>query len=176
MKMMKITLILLLALSRTAGAQGLATSFAKLSASNIIFADPDGVKLPGDGRPWVIVIFKSCCAMNQRAVHWVLQIEKVFGDSVGVLGINSDYARALSKVRPWLSANKVDFTVFQDPSHEVINTLSIIAVPTVFILNQKGEEDFESAGFFGGSGKEMEEHLRKLITQSSSAPVGGDEK
>jgi len=154
-------------------AQNLTSSFTNLAGKDVICPDPDGITLPGDGRPWVIVIFKACCPTNQRAVRWALQTEKAFGDSVGVLGLNSDYARAISKVRPWLEANKVDFTVFQDPSHEVINALSIMAVPTIIILNSKGEEDFRSAGFFGGSGKVMEERLKKLLPLSS--PTTGDE-
>jgi hypothetical protein len=167
MKMMKLTLILLL-VSIAANAQDYTSCFARLSSNDMIFANPREVKRPGDGRPWVVVIFKACCSSNNRAVRWALDTEKTFGDSVGVMGINSDYARALSKVRPWLSANKVDFTVFQDPSHEVINALSIIAVPTIIILNPKGEEDFRSAGFFGTGGKVMEEHLKKLLSFSSS--------
>ena len=77
--------------------------------------------------------------------------------------------RALSKVRPWLSANKVDFTVFQDPTHEVINALSIIAVPTVIVLDRNGLEDFRSAGFFGSGGKVVMEHLRKLLAAKPEA-------
>jgi hypothetical protein len=120
----------------------------------------------------VIVIFKACCHTIQRTVHWALEAENMFSDSIGVLGLDSDYARAVSKVKPWLSANKVNFTVFQDPTHEVINAMQIMAVPTIIILNQKGEEEFRSAGVFGGSGKTMEERLRKL--PSSSYSTTGD--
>ncbi|RJP82712.1 MAG: TlpA family protein disulfide reductase [Candidatus Zixiibacteriota bacterium] len=144
-------------------AQSLASGFAKLADDDIIHAAASGVTRPGDGRPWVIVIFKACCPTNQRAVHWAVETEKTFGDSVGVLGLNSDHARSISKVKPWLEANKVDFTVFQDPSRVVIKALSIVALPTIIILNQEGEVVFRSAGFFGGSGKTLEERLRKLL-------------
>ncbi len=154
-------------------AQSPASRFANFAGVDVIFPDPDGITLPGDGRPWVIVVFKACCATNRRAIRWALDAEKTYGDSIGVLGLNSDYARAISKVKPWLQACKVDFTVLQDPSHEIINALSIMAVPTIIILNSKGEEDFRSAGFFGGSGKVMDEHLRKIL--SSSALIPGDQ-
>lgn len=145
-------------------AQDLTPCFVNLSDREVINATPQRITRPGDGRPWVIVIFKACCATNQRALKWALEVEKIFGDSVGILGINSDNARAISKVKPWLAANRVDFTVFQDPTHEVINALSIIAAPTVIVLDAQGREDFRSAGFFGGSGKVMQEHLRRLLS------------
>jgi hypothetical protein len=164
-KRLYFTLILLLMTGFAVEAQDLAPFFSKLAKSDRIWGDSSEIKLPGDGRPWVIVIFKACCATNNRAVHWMNDTQKVFGDSVGFLGINSDMARALSKVKPWLSTNKVKFSVYQDPSHEVINALHIIAVPTIIVLNRSGAEDFRSAGFFGGKGDVIQEKLHDLLSK-----------
>ncbi|MCX6640498.1 MAG: hypothetical protein NTW14_08470 [bacterium] len=174
-KSIPILLIVLLIAGLTASAQDLRSCFAKLSDNDKIWGDSTEIKRPGDGRPWVIVVFKTCCATNIRAVRWMNDTQKIFGDSVGFLGINSDMARSLSKVRPWLSANKVTFSVFQDPSHEVINALHIIAVPSIIVLNAAGGEDFRSAGFFGGRGDVIQEKLRKLLA-SETGSRGSAEK
>ncbi len=127
--------------------------FAHWTNEDVIWSASDTLRLPGDGRPWVIVIFKACCASNRSAVRWAVEARERYGDQVGFLGVNTDYARSLSKVTPWLAAQKTNFPVIQDPSHTLLKEFRVIAVPTLIILNPEGEEIYSLAGFRGVNDK-----------------------
>lgn len=143
--------------------QDLHPLFAHCTNEDVIWGAADTLRLPGDGRPWVIVIFKACCASNRSAVRWAVEARKRYGDQVGFLGVNTDYARSLSKVTPWLAAQKTNFPVIQDPSHITLKGFAVIAVPTLIILNPEGEEIYALAGFRGINDRDIDEKLSSFL-------------
>jgi hypothetical protein len=142
--------------------------FAHLKNEDVIWGASDTLRLPGDGRPWVIVIFKACCASNRSAVRWAVEARERYGDQVGFLGVNTDYARSLSKVTPWLAAQKANFPVIQDPAHILLKEFRVIAVPTLIILNPEGEEIYALAGFRGINDKTIQEILGMNLHEKHS--------
>jgi hypothetical protein len=159
-----VALCLLVCLStQTAQSQNYASILTKFTTVEQISGPKPPEIISGDNRPWVIILFKACCATNRQAMQWALRAQKTFGDSVHFVGINSDHARALSKVKPWLAGIGVDFTILRDPSHEIINELAIIALPSIIVLSGDGEQALRITGFMGGNGSSLDEKLAELI-------------
>jgi len=146
-----------------APAQNPGQLLARLSRQNVVWPGTDTDARDVGKAPCAIVIFKACCASNRTAIRWAVSAHQAFGDSIAFWGIDSDHARSLSKVKPWLASQKVDFTVLQDPSHEIINALHIIAVPTIILLDKEGQEAFRLAGFTGVNQKYLNEKLEDLL-------------
>lgn len=132
---------------------------AQLKRAEQVVAAPDDFKFPPDGRPWIIVIFKPCCAPNTMAVKWSASLEKQWGDSLGILGIDIDSPKSIGKVRSWMRGHGAIYPVLWDANHELRGVIGVKASPMVILLSREGSEVFRSSWFNWFDAKKIEEMI-----------------
>ena len=162
------SVIVLQAPINTACASEPATYLPMIARLERVSIAPDTNRLPSDGRPWVIVVFKSCCAPNTVAIKWSVDMQSKFGASIGVLGIAVDSPRSVAKVVPWIRAQGASYTVLWDSNHDFMQSLGIKALPMALLLNSDGSEAFRTGWFNMRDAKAIESLIDSTVTPSKS--------
>lgn len=133
-----------------------AAYLSRFKETEQIIKAPSNFVFPLDGRPWLIVIFKSCCAPNTMAVKWSASLEKRWGESLGILGIVIDSPRSISKVIPWMKGHSTSYPVIWDANNELTRLIGVRSTPMVILLNRGGSEAFRSSWFNWSDAKKIE--------------------
>ncbi len=158
-------LFTILLLVSTASAKDLSGA---IKALGTLPAAPSSFKtevLPPDGRPWVLIIFKTCCGSSDYAVKWMVDTQKEFGDRIGIVGLNVDPAKSLQGVPHWLRRHKVKFPVVSDPTSQTSAKFGVISPPAVIILDGKGDEVYRTLGYQRSYGKHLTDEIAKLLKE-----------
>lgn len=157
-------LLLLLTLPHSSIGQnrsGALSAFSRLSAA------PGSEKpstLSPNGKPWVVFIFKACCSPADQAAKWLVNTEKSLGDSVNFIGLNIDNPRTIQRVKNWLAVRTISFPVVRDPTGQAAVSWSVLAPPSVIILDINLNETYRTMGFMPSYGKQLEKELNKLLS------------
>ncbi|MBZ0263079.1 TlpA family protein disulfide reductase [bacterium] len=124
--------------------------------------------LPPDGRPWIVFIFKACCAPADQAARWIVNTQVVYGDRVGVLVINVDRGRSLQRVNNWIRSHNIKFPVVSDPTAQVAQSWGVIAPPTVVILDSTCREVYRTIGYQSSYGTRLRLEISHLLQDSTT--------
>jgi len=112
--------------------------------------------------PQVIIVFKACCTPNSMAMKWTVTMREKYSESFQPLGVDIDNQKSLPKARAWLESRKVDFPIFWDVNHEVVNLLGVQSTPAVLMINENGVEIYRSMWFGGNDTKEIETRIQEF--------------
>lgn len=82
---------------------------------------------------------------------------------VNVIGINVDSPRNHAKVKPLLSSLKIMYPVFFDNNEDLSSELNVSVLPTLYILNAKGELVYTHEGFSPGDADIIKAEIEKLL-------------
>ncbi|MCB2213620.1 TlpA family protein disulfide reductase [bacterium] len=155
---------------------GAATLFAQVrtgAMKQMLSLDPvpGSVKptsLPPDGRPWIVFIFKACCAPADQAAGWVVDAEQRYGDRVGIVGLNVDRTRTIQKVPGWLHNRNVSFPVLWDATGQVsTQSWGVVAPPTVVLLDSTGAEVYRTMGYIPAYNDKLTAKLESLLSDET---------
>jgi len=141
-----------------------------------VSGQPDSLHFPPDGRPWVIVVFKSCCAPNVIAVRWAASLQERFGLSIGILGVAIDSPRSIAKVVPWMKARRALYPVLWDPNHELVQLLGVKATPAVLLLNRDGSEAYRTTWFSRQDSKTIETLIEAEVNRAINPSIEEKER
>jgi len=82
---------------------------------------------------------------------------------VNFIGISIDGTRNQSKLKPFIHSLGIEYTILRDVNSEVMTDLNVYSVPTLLIVDKKGEVVFIHEGFRPGDKsyiqEKIEEHL-----------------
>lgn len=112
--------------------------------------------------PQVIIVFKACCTPNSMAIKWIMSMREKYGDAFQPLGVDIDNQKSLPKARAWLESRKVDFPIFWDVDHEVVDFLGVQSTPAVLMVDENGVEIYRSMWFGGNDTKEIENRISEF--------------
>jgi AhpC/TSA family protein len=154
------TILLLVA---TASAKDLSGAIKALSALPAAPSSFEPEILPPDGRPWVLIIFKTCCGSSDYAAKWMVETQKEFGDQIGIVGLNVDPAKSLQGVPHWLRRHKVKFPVVGDPTSQTSAKFGVISPPAIIILDGKGSEVYRTLGYQRSYGAHLTSEMEALV-------------
>ena len=110
------------------------------------------------GEKFTIVDFwATWCKPCIQAIPKLSEIYGMYKDKgVQVIGINVDSPRNSAKVKPFVKAYKIDYTVLRDPSSEIASDLNVTSYPTLYIGFRPGDESI------------LKNELEKLLNEKTN--------
>jgi peroxiredoxin len=84
-----------------------------------------------------------------------------------ILGINQDSPKSVSKVRSYISSQKISFPVALDPNYQYLQKLNGQSIPYSLLFNGRGEIVYKSVGYLPGDEKKLEKEIQKLLAGES---------
>ena len=80
-----------------------------------------------------------------------------------ILGINQDSPKSVSKVRSYISSQKINFPVALDPNNQYLQKLNGQSIPYSLLFNGEGEIVYKSVGYLPGDEIKLEKEIQKLL-------------
>jgi len=81
-----------------------------------------------------------------------------------ILGINQDSPKSVSKVRSYISSQKINFLVALDPNYQYLQKLNGQSIPYSLLFNKNGDIVYKSIGYLPGDEMRLEEEIQKLLS------------
>ncbi|MBX3617085.1 TlpA disulfide reductase family protein [Nitrosomonas sp.] len=102
----------------------------------------------------------SWCPPCVKSFAFLNQLEQEMGEQgVHVIGVNLD--EKVKDAQEFLTKHPANFSIVADPSKECAKALEVMAMPTSYIIDKKGNIRHVHQGFRPGETEE----LRALVTQ-----------
>jgi thiol-disulfide isomerase/thioredoxin len=83
--------------------------------------------------------------------------------------ISLDQARHLSKVKDYISKNKISIPVYHDTDYALAKTFKVMGIPTTVLLDQNGEVHHRTRGYRPGDEVILKKKIESLIRKSEAA-------
>jgi len=93
-----------------------------------------------------------------------------------VVAINEDDPRNVSKVKPLAASHRWEFQILLDPNKRVKRLYQVVAFPTTFVLDAKGNIKNKHIGYTQGSEIELKKEIEKLLLPVQAEPDTTAEK
>ena len=142
-------------------------SFAQLPSVSLRTIDGKTVntaKLNNNGKPFIISFFATCkpCQQELDAINEVIaDWEEETG--VKVITVSIDQGQNVDKVKPLVDSKGWEFEVLLDPNSDFKRAMNVTLVPTVFVIDGKGNIVDQRSGYTVGSEKHLIEKVRELL-------------
>ena len=112
----------------------------------------------------VIDFWATWCRPCLRAIPELNNIyEKYKGKGVGIIGINCDGPRSVSKVIPLSRSLQIQYPVLMDMDATVMKRLNLSAFPTLVLAGGSGEILWIHEGFVPGDEELIREQIEKYL-------------
>jgi len=113
----------------------------------------------------VIDFWATWCKPCLKALPELNRLSKEFeGQGVRFIGVSTDSPRNSAKVKPVALANRLEYPVLRDENSEFASRMNISAIPTLLILNAKGEIVYRHQGFAPGDGEILSAKIKELLS------------
>lgn len=154
--------ILLALLTTAAWAQ-----LPKLTLKNIEGKDVPVQSLTAEGKPIVISFFATWCKPCLRELNAIHEVYDEWQEATGVklVAISIDEGANTLKVKPLAKSLEWKYEVLLDPNSDLKRALQVTLVPTVIVVNGKGEITYRHTGYTEGGETEILEQVRKTLAQ-----------
>jgi cytochrome c biogenesis protein CcmG, thiol:disulfide interchange protein DsbE len=97
-------------------------------------------------------------------------LQKIFEDyekkGLTILGINQDSPRSVSKVKSYVSSQKISFPVVLDPNYQLLQKFNGQSIPYSLLLDSNGKIVYKNVGYLPGDEKKIEEEIKKLLADN----------
>ena len=101
------------------------------------------------------------CKVEMRVLKKLY--EKYKDKGFMILGINQDSPKSVSKVRSYISSQKINFPVALDPNNQYLQKLNGQSIPYSLLFNGEGEIVYKSVGYLPGDEIKLEKEIQKLL-------------
>jgi cytochrome c biogenesis protein CcmG/thiol:disulfide interchange protein DsbE len=82
-----------------------------------------------------------------------------------ILGINQDSPKSVSKVRAYISSQKINFPTALDPNNQYLQKFNGQSIPYSLLINKNGEIVYKSVGYLPGDEVKLENQIQKLLPE-----------
>lgn len=157
-----LTTIVLALLTTAAWAQ-----LPKLTLKNIEGKDVPVQSLTAEGKPIVISFFATWCKPCLRELNAIHEVYEEWQEETGVklVAVSIDEGANTLKVKPLAKFLEWNYEVLLDPNSDLKRALQVGLVPTVIVVNGKGEITYRHSGYTEGGETEILEQVRKTLAQ-----------
>lgn len=157
-----LTTIVLALLTTAAWAQ-----LPKLTLKNIEGKDVPVQSLTAEGKPIVISFFATWCKPCLRELNAIHEVYEEWQEETGVklVAVSIDEGANTLKVKPLAKSLEWNYEVLLDPNSDLKRALQVGLVPTVIVVNGKGEITYRHSGYTEGGETEILEQVRKTLAQ-----------
>jgi len=117
----------------------------------------------------VIDFWATWCSPCIKAIPELNKIFETYRDfGVAFIGLNVDSPRNNSKIKSFVNAQRIEYTVLKDPNGSIQSMLSISNVPTLLIVNSEDRIIFRHQGYRSGDEKLIEEEIKKILAEDAN--------
>ena len=102
------------------------------------------------------------CKVGMRALK--LLYDKYKDKGFTILGINQDSPKSVSKVRSYISSQKIKFPVAIDPNGQLLQKFNGQSIPYSLLINEEGKIVYKNVGYLPGDEIKLEKEIQKLLT------------
>lgn len=122
-------------------------------------------KLNNDGKPFIISFFATWCKPCQQELDAINEVIVDWEEETGVkvILVSIDQGQNVDKVKPLVDSKGWDFEVLLDPNSDFKRAMNVTLVPTVFVIDGKGNIADHRSGYTVGSEKHLIEKVRELL-------------
>ena len=93
--------------------------------------------------------------------------EKYKDKGFTILGINQDSPKSVSKVRSYISSQKINYPVALDPNEQYLQKLNGQSVPYSLLYDSNGKLVYKHSGFLPGDEVEIEKHIEETLSEKN---------
>jgi cytochrome c biogenesis protein CcmG/thiol:disulfide interchange protein DsbE len=102
------------------------------------------------------------CKVEMRVLKTLYKKYKDKGFTI--LGINQDSPKSVSKVRSYISSQKINFPIALDPNGQYLQKLNGQSIPYSLLFNKEGEIVYKNVGYLPGDEVKLEKEIQKLLS------------
>ena len=112
----------------------------------------------------ILDFWATWCKPCVTSIPKINSIYEEFKDSgVQVIGANIDDPRNMAKVKPFAVSIGINYPILLDPNQELLAEYNVTAIPTLVILNHKGEVLLVHEGFNPGDEQLLKQEINQFI-------------
>lgn len=116
--------------------------------------------------PLLINFWALWCEPCRVELRVLKDLYKKFKDKgLTILGINQDSPKSVSKVRSYISSQKINFLVAIDPNSQLLQKFNGQSIPYSLLINEEGEIIYKNVGYLPGDEIKLEKEIQKLLTR-----------
>ena len=101
------------------------------------------------------------CKVEMRSLK--LLYDKYKNKGFTILGINQDSPKSVSKVRSYISSQRINFPVAIDPNSQLLQKFNGQSIPYSLLINEEGKIVYKNVGYLPGDEIELEKEIQKLL-------------
>ncbi len=83
--------------------------------------------------------------------------------NVELIAVTIDTQRALSKVKPMVSAYGWDYTILSDVNNSISQAMNFQSIPQIFLIDRNGKIVYAHSGYVPGAEYELEAEIVKIV-------------
>ncbi len=105
------------------------------------------------------------CEPCRAEMKYLNAIYKKYKDKgFTILGINQDSPKSVSKVRSYISSQKISYPVALDPNAQYLQKLNGQSVPYSLLYDSNGKLVYKHSGFLPGDEADIEKHIEETLS------------
>ena len=101
------------------------------------------------------------CKVEMRSLK--LLYDKYKNKGFTILGINQDSPKSVSKVRSYISSQRINFPVAIDPNSQLLQKFNGQSIPYSLLINEEGKIVYRNVGYLPGDEIKLEKEIQKLL-------------
>jgi len=123
------------------------------------------IKMANEGRPFVVVFWKTCCKPPLRELSALNDVYDDWKEQTGVkiYAVAIDDARSSKTVKPFVDGQSWEFEVLLDVNQDLKRSMNVYGVPHTFVLNGSGEIVGQKLLYSEGDENDILEMIRKTL-------------
>ena len=103
------------------------------------------------------------CRVEMRPLK--ILYEKYKDKGFTILGINQDTPKSVSKVRSYISSQRINFPIVIDPNSQLLQKFNGQAIPYSLLIDKNGEIVYKNVGYLPGDEIKLEKEIQKLLAE-----------
>ncbi len=122
-------------------------------------------ELNNDGKPVIISFWATWCKPCLRELNAIHELYADWQDETGVklIAVSTDEAQNINRVKPMVDRFGWEYEVWLDPNGDFKRAMNAHTMPTVIIVDGKGNIIETRYGYTDGSETHLIEKVRELI-------------
>jgi peroxiredoxin len=135
---------------------------------SLLSAEKKSVSLSDfSGKVVYLDFWASWCATCRSTLPWMNELQNKFaGENFSVLAVNLD--QNPEKAKRIIEELRIQFPILYDAEGKIAKLFQLPAMPTSFLINQKGELVATYLGFRNGDPEQIESSIRHLLMQGAN--------